>query len=404
MSQFEIYVFILCLIVFVLLTVASTIAVVAIVKMKLRIIDNGLEDDLIKTEYIQKCNQEDKKGKKFECMLSLVFSCIIVACFAFSIFANVSTKVQFENVPSFFVVKSASMAKKHEKNKYLVENDLNNQFQTHDLIFVYKAPDQFELKLYDIVVYEVDEILLIHRIVAIEEPNENHPNDRYFLCQGDAVETPDRFPVKYEQIRGIYRDQNIPFVGSFVSFFQAPAGWLCIFLLLASIILTPFIEKIIKKASDARLKIILDEYKPFEGLKGKLFLLDMQKRIVCGSFSGQFACLSSRQKDWYYQVISKLSNIEGIIGFESLGVEFYKVKKVAIAKIVINNKKLELYFAVKPRDLVGTKYKISNIGRFDVYPKRVHISSDRMLKQALELIDIVCEKRNLTVLGVDNED
>ena len=75
-------------------------------------------------------------------------------------------------------------------------------------------PKEEDLKLYDIVVYKQDDIYVVHRIVGIEEPNEKHPNERYFLLQGDAVDSPDRFPVKYSQMQGIYTDEKIPFVGS----------------------------------------------------------------------------------------------------------------------------------------------------------------------------------------------
>jgi hypothetical protein len=110
-----------------------------------------------------------------------------------------------------------------------------------------------DLKLYDVVLYEVDGILLSHRIVGIEEPNEKHPDQRYFLLQGDAVESPDRFPVKYEQIKGIWRGEKIPFIGSFVLFMQSPAGWLCVLLVIVSMIATPRMEKKIKDEMVIRL-------------------------------------------------------------------------------------------------------------------------------------------------------
>ena len=113
--------------------------------------------------------------------------------------------------------------------------------------------------LYDIVVYQQDDLMVIHRIVGIEEPNESHPNDRYFLCQGDAVGTPDRFPVKYSQIKGIYRNEKVPFVGSFVLFMQSPAGWLCILLVVFALIATPIAEKKIWAVEEERLKQIASE-------------------------------------------------------------------------------------------------------------------------------------------------
>ena len=119
-----------------------------------------------------------------------------------------------------------------------------------------KLPKEEDLQLYDIVVYEVDGILIMHRIVGIEEPCYDHPNQRWFLLQGDAVANPDRFPVKYSQMKAIYRGERIPFIGSFVAFMQSPAGWLCIFLVILAVIITPILEKKLLETKKQRLRAI----------------------------------------------------------------------------------------------------------------------------------------------------
>ena len=136
------------------------------------------------------------------------------------------------------------------------------------MIFTYKLPAEEDLELYDIVVYEVDDILVIHRIVGIEEPNNSH-KERYFLLQGDAIERPDRFPVYYSQMKAIYRGERIPFIGSFVTFMQSPAGWLCVILLVFTMIALPVVEKKLQKAIDARYAIIKPFSEPKETLCSK---------------------------------------------------------------------------------------------------------------------------------------
>ena len=148
------------------------------------------------------------------------------------------------------------MSKKNEKNKYLFDNNLNNQIQMFDLIAMYKLPDEMDLKLYDVVIYEVDDMLIVHRIVEIEEPNEKHPDHRYFKLQGDAVDAPDRFPVLYSQMRGIYKGWKVPFIGSFIMFMQSPAGWLCILLVVGAVIGSPIIDRKLFKHRLARYKLI----------------------------------------------------------------------------------------------------------------------------------------------------
>jgi hypothetical protein len=116
-----------------------------------------------------------------------------------------------------------------------------------------------DLQLYDIVVYEVDGMLIVHRIVGIEEPNASHPDCRYFRLQGDAVEAADRFPVKYEQMRAIYRGARIPFIGSFILFMQSTAGYLCIGLVIFAMIATPILEAYINHQRKKRLKVYIPE-------------------------------------------------------------------------------------------------------------------------------------------------
>ncbi len=254
MQPFEIYTLILCLIVFALLTTLSVVVITIIAKQTIKLIKLGAEDEKIIDEETKKKNT--KVSKTFDYIVTGILSLIFIFFFCSSLYINCTQNTYFENTPTYKVVKTASMSTKNEKNKYLFENDLNDQIQAFDLIATYKLPAEKDLKLYDIVVYELDGVLLVHRIVQIEEPNASHPNERYFRCQGDAVTSPDRFPVKYEQMKGIYRGERIPAVGSFVLFMQSPAGWLCILLVAVAMVATPILEKKIAKTIEERLLVI----------------------------------------------------------------------------------------------------------------------------------------------------
>ena len=248
---YETYILIVCTIVYALLAGLSIFVIILFTKMTLRLIRHGVEDDRIKKEY--KKMQGKRKCGAVDCIVSVFCALLFTCAFAFSLYVNVQEDKYFDNIPTLKVVKSGSMAKKHEKNTYLFENNLNDQFQTFDIIFTYALPKEEDLQLYDIVVYEVDGGLLVHRIVGIEEPNAEHPDERYFLLQGDAVERPDRFPVHYSQMKAIYRGTHVANVGSFVSFLQSPAGWMCMILIVIAIVATPIIEKVIEKAKKERL-------------------------------------------------------------------------------------------------------------------------------------------------------
>lgn len=256
MSGYDLYNFVLCAIVFTALTALLTYLIVKMVKMHIALVRLGQMD----SEILKAQNEKKKKGCVIDCIVSFVLCGILLLCFGFSLYVNVSEEKTFENIPTFKVVCSDSMSRIHKKNEFLKANKLTNQLDRFDLILTYKKPKEEDLKLYDIVVYEQDDkLMVVHRIVGIEEPNSSHPYDRYFLCQGDANEIPDKFPVRYSQIKAIYKDERVPFIGSFVLFMQSPAGWLCILLVVFAVIATPIAEKKINEEEKKRLAVMLAE-------------------------------------------------------------------------------------------------------------------------------------------------
>lgn len=256
MKNYEIYVFILCFIVFLMLTLLFSYVIIVITKMRLKMIRHGLEDEKIKIER-NKIATTSRVGTICVNVVSLLFCVILLVAFGFSIYMNATESKAPNGIPSLKVVQSSSMATKNEKNTYLERFDLNDQIQTFDIVITHHLPAEEDLQLYDIVVYKVNDKYIIHRIVGIEEPNEKHPDSRHFLLQGDAVAITDEFPVLYSQMQGIYRGERIPFVGSFVMFLQSPAGLLCILLVIFAIIITPILERKFDKEIKAR-ELIID--------------------------------------------------------------------------------------------------------------------------------------------------
>ena len=247
MESYDLYVFILCLIVFLLLTAIFTFFIVSMGKMEISLIGYGHRDKEIKKEF----NKNEKQNLVFywiNKVLSILLCLIFITMFFFAVYIRTTEDKSANGIPSIKVVKSESMATRNYKNTYLFSEDLKNQFQMFDIIVLNHLPKEEDLKLYDIVVYKYKDTYVIHRIIGIEEPNEKHPNERHFLLRGDAVAWSDEFPVVYSQMQGIYNGVRIPFVGSFVIFLQSPAGWLCVILVLFSMIAIPLFEKKIKKA------------------------------------------------------------------------------------------------------------------------------------------------------------
>ncbi len=263
MTGFQLYVFFLCLFVFISLTALFSFFIFYVGKQKITIIKNGIADDKIKQSLNKKISKKAKKCSHFYDVTERVISIVLCAllCILFitvGVFSCVGEN-KVKNIPALKVVSSTSMSEKYEKNKYLFTNDLNDQLQLFDVIVLHQLPKEEDLKLYDIVVYEhISGALLIHRIVGIEEPNESHPNERHFLLQGDAVHYPDTFPVRYSQMKSIYRGERMPNVGSFVYFMQSPAGIICLILIIASMILMPIADRIVLKHEYERVVLLVE--------------------------------------------------------------------------------------------------------------------------------------------------
>ena len=116
-NALQIYTFIVCLIVYVLLVSLGTYIVVTIAKLTIRLIKSGAEDEKIITEYNE--GSTKKKNTVLDKIVSIVLCILLLSVFAFSLYVNLSEESNFENVPTIRVVNSSSMAKKHPDNEYL---------------------------------------------------------------------------------------------------------------------------------------------------------------------------------------------------------------------------------------------------------------------------------------------
>lgn len=306
MSQYEYYTLILCTIVFVALTALFSTLLVLLVRSMIRLIRTGNEDEKILQEVALAAKKKSKVGDLIAKIFNLVVCLAFCALFAFSLTLNLTESRFSEALPSLKVVKSSSMSYRNEKNLHLFRNNLTNQIEIFDLIVTQPLPAEEELKLYDVVVYEFKDSLIIHRIVGIEPPNEQHPNETRYWLQGDASETRDRYSVSYSQMRGIYHDERVPFVGSFISFMQSPAGYLCILLTVFAIVAAPLLEKKLAYEKMVRLQEIRGMKKEKESDRDKadsLLQVPMwSARFGVSRPSGwSFSLnLAANQRGWFY--------------------------------------------------------------------------------------------------------
>ena len=404
MSKFELYSLILCIIVFILLVSLFSYLLTIIIKLSLKHIRAGLEDN----EILKKFNTSKKQGKAFKVVnmaTNILFCLFFGVIFLSSVYINCTQNVYFDNTPTFRVVLTSSMESKNEKNKYLFDNDINNQISSFDLIATYKIPKEEDLNLYDIVVYEIDGILVVHRIVGIEEPNERHPNERHFLLQGDAVGSPDRFPVRYSKMKGIYKGERIPFVGSLVLFMQSPAGWLCILLVVVAIVGTPILEKKLLKARKMRFALIgqNQEIATTENVDADIKHSNLRflNFKPTKTFYEKLDTSTEQIKNRYDVIKQTLYNIVGIRVIKGKTRHSYKCKNHCIAKLLFKGKTLIICLGLNPNNYKDKKYiftDLSNKTKFKNYPMCLKLTSDRQARWANELIIELVKSKGLVIL------
>jgi len=96
------------------------------------------------------------------------------------------------------------------------------EIEVNDLIFV-RETNPATLQRNDIIAFLTDDGLLItHRIVGII----NDETGLQFITQGDYTGTPDRTPVRADQVVGIYNGARLAGVGAIAAFLSRPVGML----------------------------------------------------------------------------------------------------------------------------------------------------------------------------------
>lgn len=403
MTGYEVYIFVLCLVVFVALTAFFATMITCMVKMYLKLIRGGIADEDIQRQR----DREEKRTAVFrtlETVVSVLFLTVAIAIFSLSLGVKINEKKPVGR-SVIKVVKSPSMSVKDEYNRYLFENNLNNQIQMFDLIRMEPLPAEDGLKLYDIVIYEVNGQMVIHRIVDIKEPDETHAQRR-FVLQGDANRYSDKFPVLYSQMRGIYEGKKIPYIGSFIIFMNSPAGWLCILLVVVTCAVYPFIDKKIRKEIALRLAAIQAESAHGQQQQGGSEASVAQAHFLkpvgnpdagvehTGAFikprgetlEEKYLNLSGEQKRFYDEIVTYAASVQGSKRTKNERYEEYKSGKNRLVRVLIKRDTVVCEYLIRNENF--GKYIDGNKVRVKHAPASLKVTDENTLRAAKDSIDI----------------
>jgi len=81
----------------------------------------------------------------------------------------------------------------------VMSNSMKSEFERGDVVVYKKIKNIDEIKINDIICYQLDDIKVMHRVVKIDNIN----NKKYFTTKGDNLSSNDPLKVKEEQVIGI---------------------------------------------------------------------------------------------------------------------------------------------------------------------------------------------------------
>ena len=169
---------------------------------------------------------------------------LLIPFLLISVWSKIVNGVAMINGHGMIAVASGSMSEKNSANPYLA--NINNQFNTYDMIMLEKVESETELQLYDVIAYVNDEgVNIIHRIVGFQQTSEGVR----FITRGDSNNADDEYKPSMDDILGEYTGKRIPYVGVFLMFLQSYSGIITVAAIIYCLIM---IESVCNKIYDAR--------------------------------------------------------------------------------------------------------------------------------------------------------
>lgn len=223
-------------------------------KSTIQEIQTGQRDiDLIDWALYEKQKKNKKSTKVTKVVKNIVFYtilAIVVPVFIFSIVNRFQGRTTMIGDRGIMVVASGSMSEKHKNNKYLTENNLNNQFDTYDIIVLEKVNNPEDIEPYDIIAFKNNKgINIIHRVIDIK----NVDGELRYVTQGDSNSDKDDYNPSYADVIGKYTDEKVKAVGIFIIFFQSYSGMITIASLIFCLVMIDRYNLQIENEQDKRL-------------------------------------------------------------------------------------------------------------------------------------------------------
>lgn len=371
-----------------------------------------------------------KKNKKIVNIVSNVILGIFLVLLGSSLIVSITMRANGDQVKfgdtSFLVIRTSSMASVHKDNDYIVQNNLNNQLYQYSLISI---KSDVEIKQFDIAAFKIDNEIIVHRVIEIEERN----GKKYYTFQGDAnpASLAEEIDVPEENIVGVYSGYQNNFLGHLVIYFQSGIGLISVVVALLVVFAYNYYYSKIENMYQIRYEelmqnkyndqIIVNEEPDnniIESNENETEIdnndlendeeLDDDKLIIRGNLITHFAKLSLANddlRDKYNQLKNYLLSHKKVKSRFSKKHEVFSSGKNKLVMITIRGKSLIMHINLNPIELDKKYYIVddSNINKYQDFPSKFKIRSNRSLKFAKELIDILMNNNQISFVKEMNE-
>lgn len=191
----------------------------------IREIKSGTKDVELINEVIYERQDKVKRRKERRKILKdvtfFILLIIVVPVFIFSVINKITKNTTMLGDKGIIVVASGSMSEQHKANDYLKTYNLNNQFNTYDIIVISKVTKNADIKPYDVIAFVNNEgTTIIHRIREIRY----EAGGICYVTRGDSNDEDDEYKPRFDDIVGVYTNKRISGLGAFVMFFQSYSG------------------------------------------------------------------------------------------------------------------------------------------------------------------------------------
>lgn len=195
-------------------------------------------------------------------ILAVIFVIMVVGFIFAMIIKGSNQAISIKGV-TYYVIETGSMEEVNQNNDYLInptsDNEyINTRINQYSLVGIEDYTDVSQLEVYDIVAFEMDGKVVVHRLLAI-----NHQEDGSytFTFRGDAnrYSLSGEIGVSEDRIIGVYNGYQSFVLGSLIVYLQSGIGLITIFAIIIVMSMYSYYYDKLEAGSKKRYEVLMNE-------------------------------------------------------------------------------------------------------------------------------------------------